>query len=68
MTTRMIDDHTLTIDPWPFATGPFDVKVPYREVSGKPFANEAALRTTYQKTPAEKTQLSLRPPDADQST
>lgn len=61
MTTQMIDDHTVSVDPWPFATGPFDVKVPYRAVSGKPFANEAALRAAYQKSPVEKTQLSLRP-------
>ena len=62
MTTQMIDDHTLAVDPWPFATGPFDVKVPYRVVSGKAFNNESALRTGYQKSAVAKTQLSLRPP------
>ena len=55
------DDHTLTVDPWPFDIESFRFDVSFRRVTDRPFASEEDFRAVYAATELESMPVSIRP-------
>jgi hypothetical protein len=59
--TRLEDDATLTIDPWPFDLPSLAADVPCRRVRAEPFDDEAAFQAAYAAAPVESLTFRLEP-------
>lgn len=60
MRTRLTDDRTLEVGPWPFDEPALAAEVPCRRVAGGPFENEPAFRAAYATAPAERVRFEVR--------